>query len=58
MPDALEQHANGGTDVQDLWLPDFTAQRYHDTLVELDAELRAEASFDARSTRHRIEARG
>jgi hypothetical protein len=39
------------------WVPDFTVQRYHNSLVELDAHIRAEGAFVAHSTRHLIEAR-
>lgn len=39
------------------WVPDFTVQRYHDKLVELDARIRADGTFVAHSTRHLIEAR-
>ena len=39
------------------WVPDFSVERYHDKLVELDARLRREGPFVAHSTRHLIEAR-
>lgn len=38
------------------WVPDFTPERYHDKLVELDARIRAKGPFIARSSRHLIEA--
>jgi len=38
------------------WVPDFTVDRYRDTLVRLDARLRAGRPFVAHSTRHLIEA--
>ena len=39
------------------WVPDFSVERYHDKLVELDAHIRREGPFVAHSTRHLIEAR-
>lgn len=39
------------------WIPDFSVDRYHDRLVELDALIRREGAFIAHSTRHLIEAR-
>ncbi len=39
------------------WVPDFSVERYHDKLVELDAHIRREGAFVAHSTRHLIEAR-
>ena len=39
------------------WVPDFNADRYRDTLGELDARIRTDGSFVAHSTRHLIEAR-
>jgi len=38
------------------WVPDFTVQRFHDKLVELDAYIRADGAFVAHSTRHLIAA--
>lgn len=38
------------------WVPDFTVRRYHDELVALDAQIRADGRFVAYSTRHLIEA--
>ena len=38
------------------WVPDFSVERYHDKLVELDARIRAQGPFVAHSTRHLIEA--
>jgi SAM-dependent methyltransferase len=38
------------------WVPDFTAERYRDTLVELDARIRRQGVFAAHSTRHLINA--
>ncbi|HEY8300422.1 MAG TPA: class I SAM-dependent methyltransferase [Jatrophihabitans sp.] len=38
------------------WVPDFTPQRYRDTLLRLDAQLRTDGPFVAHSTRHLIEA--
>lgn len=38
------------------WVPDFTAERYRDKLVELDTRIRAEGMFVAHSTRHLINA--
>lgn len=39
------------------WVPDFAIDTYRDTLVQLDAEMRAGGSFVAHSARHVIEAR-
>lgn len=39
------------------WVPDFSVDRYRDTLVTLDHRLRTEGPFVAHSTRHLIEAR-
>ena len=39
------------------WVPDFTLERYHDKLLQLDTRIRAEGPFVAHSTRHLIEAR-
>lgn len=39
------------------WVPDFSVERYHDKLVELDRQMRAGRSFVAHSTRHLIAAR-
>jgi hypothetical protein len=39
------------------WVPDFTFERYRDTLARLDARIRDEGPFVAHSTRHLIEAR-
>jgi len=38
------------------WVPDFSVERYHDKLVELDTRIRTEGAFLAHSTRHLIEA--
>ena len=38
------------------WVPDFSVERYHDRLLALDADIRREGRFVARSTRHLIEA--
>ena len=38
------------------WVPDFTAERYADTLRALDAQIRADGAFVAHSTRHLIRA--
>jgi SAM-dependent methyltransferase len=38
------------------WVPDFSVDRYHDKLLELDALIRSEGAFIAHSTRHLIEA--
>jgi SAM-dependent methyltransferase len=38
------------------WVPDFSVERYHDKLVELDARIRSEGPFVAHSSRHLIEA--
>ena len=38
------------------WIPDFTVQRYLDTLRRLDEQLRTDGPFVAHSTRHLIEA--
>ncbi len=39
------------------WVPDFTLERYHGNLVELDTRIRSEGLFIAHSTRPLIEAR-
>ena len=39
------------------WVPDFSVQRYRDTLRRLDAQIRSDGPFVAHSTRHLIEAR-
>jgi hypothetical protein len=39
------------------WVPDFTVERYRDTLQRLDADLREHGPFVAHSTRTLIEAR-
>jgi len=39
------------------WVPDFTVERYRDTLAALDAEIRSKGPFVAHSTRYLIEAR-
>jgi SAM-dependent methyltransferase len=39
------------------WVPDFSLERYHDKLLELDALIRKNGSFVAHSTRHLIQAR-
>ncbi len=39
------------------WVPDFSVDRYRDTLVELDDRIRRSGPFVAHSTRHLIEAR-
>ena len=38
------------------WVPDFSVERYAETLRRLDALIRAEGAFVAHSTRHLIEA--
>lgn len=38
------------------WVPDFSVERYEETLRRLDAQLRAQGPFVAHSTRHLIEA--
>jgi len=38
------------------WVPDFTVGRYRDTLLRLDARIRAQGPFVTHSTRHLIEA--
>jgi len=38
------------------WVPDFSVERYHDKLVELDTRIRRQGAFVAHSTRHLIEA--
>ncbi|MFC7594362.1 class I SAM-dependent methyltransferase [Terrabacter sp. GCM10028922] len=38
------------------WVPDFSVDRYHDKLLELDSRIRTEGAFVAHSTRHLIEA--
>jgi hypothetical protein len=39
------------------WVPDFSVDRYHDTLKRLDDQIRRDGSFVAHSTRYLIEAR-
>ncbi|MER5337866.1 SAM-dependent methyltransferase, partial [Micromonospora sp. NPDC002717] len=39
------------------WVPDFTVERYRDTLERLDAHIRNHGAFVAHSTRTLIEAR-
>ena len=39
------------------WVPDFTVERYRDTLAELHARIETGGPFIAHSTRHLIEAR-
>ncbi len=39
------------------WVPDFSVERYHDKLAELDAGIRTEGPFVAHSTRHLMKAR-
>ena len=39
------------------WVPDFSVERYHDKLSELDARIRVQGSFIAHSARHLIQAR-
>lgn len=39
------------------WVPDFSVERYHDRLLELDTRIRREGPFVAYSTRHLIRAR-
>jgi SAM-dependent methyltransferase len=39
------------------WVPDFSVERYRDTLRRLDAQIRSEGPFVAHSTRHLVEAR-
>lgn len=39
------------------WVPDFTVERYEDTLRRLDAQIRSDGAFVAHSTRHLIELR-
>lgn len=38
------------------WVPDFTVERYHRRLRELDEQIRTDGPFVAHSTRHLIEA--
>jgi hypothetical protein len=38
------------------WVPDFTVERYREQLKRLDAHIRTEGAFVARSTRTLIEA--
>jgi len=38
------------------WVPDFTVERYHEQLADLDHLIRDQGSFVAHSTRHLIEA--
>jgi hypothetical protein len=39
------------------WVPDFSVERYHHQLADLDAQMRSGEPFVAYSTRHLIEAR-
>lgn len=39
------------------WVPDFSVERYHDKLAELDTGIRTQGAFVAHSTRHLVEAR-
>lgn len=39
------------------WVPDFSVERYRDTLRRLDEQIRSEGLFVAHSTRHLVEAR-
>jgi hypothetical protein len=39
------------------WVPDFSVDRYHDKLVDLDKQMRGGSPVVAHSTRHLIEAR-
>ena len=39
------------------WVPDFSVERYLDTLLELDRVIRKTGRFVAHSTRHLIDAR-
>ena len=39
------------------WVPDFSVERYHHELADLDAQMRGGEPFVAHSTRHLIEAR-
>jgi hypothetical protein len=39
------------------WVPDFSVDRYHDTLKRLDSQIRRDGAFVAHSTRCLIEAR-
>jgi SAM-dependent methyltransferase len=39
------------------WVPDFSVERYQDTLRRLDAQIRSAGPFVAHSTRHLVEAR-
>ncbi len=39
------------------WVPDFTVDRYRDTLRRMDARIRAEGRFVAQSTRHLFDLR-
>lgn len=39
------------------WVPDFSVEKYHDVLVDLDAHMRRGSPVVAHSTRHLIEAR-
>ncbi|GLY68405.1 class I SAM-dependent methyltransferase [Amycolatopsis taiwanensis] len=39
------------------WVPDFSVERYQDTLRRLDAQIRSDGAFVAHSTRHLIEVR-
>lgn len=39
------------------WVPDFSVERYRDTLLRLDAQIRSEGRVVAHSTRHLLQAR-
>lgn len=39
------------------WVPDFSVERYHDKLVELDTRIRTQGAFVAHASRHLITAR-
>jgi hypothetical protein len=39
------------------WVPDFSVEKYHETLADLDTHMRNGEPFVAHSTRHLIEAR-
>jgi SAM-dependent methyltransferase len=39
------------------WVPDFSVERYHQKLVDLDGRMRTEGALVAHSTRHLIEAK-
>jgi SAM-dependent methyltransferase len=38
------------------WVPDFSVEKYHDKLVELDLRIRTQGAFVAHSTRHLVTA--